>query len=187
MINLRENEKVHLIKRRHKIVLLMEIIPIKILFFTVLIGGIVILFVPLSWPEWLVNLIPEAVEFEIQLFILLILSTLLLIFWAVFFIIFANYYLDYWIVTNERTIHAELKSLFNRTISSVPHSQIQDISVDVHGILPTVFRYGDLHIQTAGQFREFIFRQIPEPQSTKEIIFKAQKELLQKNKNFLLK
>ena len=91
-------------------------------------------------------------------------------------VIFINYYLDCWIITNERTISTELKTLFSRNVSSISHDKIQDITVEVKGFLQTFLKYGNLQIQTAGEFNKFIFKEIPEPYETKELLFKIQKE-----------
>ncbi len=184
MVNLRLNEKILQIKRRHIVILLIELAPLAI-FFT---GGIIIalltFFISFSVPEIVTSFVPELLDLKIRLVALYIISIAMIIFWQMAFVIFANYYLDCWIVTNERTVHTELRSLFNRMLSSVPHARIQDITVNVSGIIPTILKYGNLQIQTAGKFHEFIFRQIPEPYKTKEIIFKAQKEYFRKKGRF---
>lgn len=184
MITFNQDEKIYLIKRRHRIVLAMWIIPEILIFFLIILGMIALFFVSLpSWPEILVSIFPEIANYNIKDLLLFFLSLLLSIFWLIIFITFTNYYLDSWIITNERTIHTELRSLFSRFFSSVSHDRIQDITVDVHGFLASVFHFGDIHIQTAGEFREFIFRQISDPNKTKEIIFEAKREFLDNQKN----
>lgn len=184
MVNLREGEKILGIKRRHFIVLVMEIIPLTIFFTAAIIVAIMTFFIPFSLPETISSIFPDLLEIKMRLFVLYLISITLLVMWQVMFVIFANYYLDCWIITNERTIHTELKSIFNRMLSSVPHARIQDITVNVDGILPTFMKYGNLQIQTAGKFHEFVFKQIPEPYKTKEIIFKAQKEYFKRKGDF---
>lgn len=179
MITLGENEKIYLAKRRHPLVFWLELAPLLIFFLIIVSLAIKIVFISsLSWPDWLIKFIPRLLEFNLRYFLFLLLSLLSLIFWIIIFIITADYYLDCWIVTNERTIHTELKGLFNRVFSTIPHDKIQDITVETRGILPTIFRYGDLHIETAGEFQEFVFRDIPDPYGTKDVIFKAREEFL---------
>lgn len=183
MITFRENEKIFLIKRRHKVVLFLELLPLKAFFLLLIASAIALLASPpFSFPEFMVGFFPEISIINLRVLLFLFLSLLLLIYWVVFFAIITDYYLDCWIVTNERTIHTELKGFFHRVISTVHHRRIQDITVKVEGFLPTFFRYGNLKIQTAGGFRAFIFQQIPEPYQTKDIIFKAQKELILKER-----
>ncbi len=159
--------------------MLREIFPSVVFFSAIAVLAIVLLFTSsLSWPEWIMDLFPMLSDISLHIFLFFVISLLFLICWVFLFVAIARYYLDSWIVTNQRTIHTELKGLFNRVVSTVPHDKIQDITVEVRGILPTFFHYGDLHIQTAGGFRNFVFREIPEPNKTKDVIFKAQNEYL---------
>jgi hypothetical protein len=48
--------------------------------------------------------------------------------------------------------------------------------------LPTIFHFGNLHIQTAGEFREFVMRQISDPEIVKQVIFEAQRDYLKQLK-----
>lgn len=183
MISLRQNEKIYLIKRRHRVVLMKSLFPELLIFSVTIILTVIFFFIPLpSWPSWLIKFIPFLLEFETRYLLLFFLSLLLLVIWTIIFLIVTNYYLDCWIVTNERTIHTELRGLFSRISSSVNHDKIQDITVDIKGFFPTILRFGDLYIQTAGEFREFIFKQIPDPYKTRKTIFKAQREFLKKMK-----
>lgn len=177
MIELGENEKVLTIKRRHPVVLVISLIPVALFIIMTVSAMILICCVDIDIPEIIVNIIPGD---DIILTILYILSLLLIILWQIGVVIFVNYHLDCWIITNERTISTELKTLFSRNISSISHDRIQDITVEVKGFLQTFLNYGDLQIQTAGNFNEFIFKEIPEPYATKELIFKAQKEFINK-------
>jgi len=183
MITLRKNEKIYLIQRRHRIVLTRDLFP-ELLILAILIFGIFILSLtpPISWPKWLSGFIPTLLRINIRYLLAFITSILFLFFWTIIFLTITYYYLDSWIITNERTIHTELRGLFSRVISYVPHDKIQDITIDIHGFLPTFFNFGNLHIQTAGGFRKFVFRDVPNPDKTKRIIFEAQKEYYKKMK-----
>lgn len=184
MITLNQDEKIHLFKRRHRIVLILELAPAFLFFFLIIIGMLFLIFSsPLSWPKIFSSFVPALAQFNLSYLLLFFLSFSILILWLVMSLIFMNYYLDCWIVTNQRTAYFELKGLFSRVFCSVPHDKIQDISIDVHGILPTIFRFGDVQVQTAGGFREFVCRQIPDPYETKEIMFKAKREFLMQNQN----
>ena len=183
MIKFRTGEKILLVKRRHRVVLTRNLFPELLIFFGVIILTVVMFFIPFpSWPKLLTDFIPSFSEFEFRYLLLFFFSLILLVIWAIIFLVVANYYLDCWIVTNERTIHTELRGLFSRISSSINHDKIQDITVDVHGFFPTLLNFGDLYIQTAGEFRQFIFRQIPNPYETKDVIFKAQEEFLKQMK-----
>lgn len=85
---------------------------------------------------------------------------------------FTDYYLDMWIVTNERVINTEQLGLFSRVISELHLNQIQDVTSEMHGMLATFLTYGDVIIQTAGTRERFHFEQIDNPDKIKEHILK---------------
>ena len=188
MIILEPGEKIHLITRRHRYALFRLLIPEAFAFLAVVIFMILLLFikVPVSpdWPDFLMGLLPGIILAELRYLLLFLFSLFLQFLWLIIFLTVINYYFDCWIVTDRRTIHTELRALFSRILSSVPHDKIQDITIDIHGIAPTIWRFGNLKIQTAGGFREFIFKEIPEPYKVKKLIFQAQREFLEKNKKW---
>lgn len=71
------------------------------------------------------------------------------------------WYLDVWVLTSNRLMDVQLISLFNRQVSQLPLVQIQDVRVDTKGYLPSIFRYGDITVQSAGSSGFFILRSIP--------------------------
>ena len=178
MITLKASERIYLIKRRHPIILFFEIFPLGI---TILIlAGLMVYFAFFSFPPLVGDLLESAPfaisDTSVKFLMLFLLSFFVLVCWQIAAIITADYYLDCWVITNERTIHTELRGLFSRFYSSVSHNKIQDITVDIHGFLPTIFKYGDLKIQTAGAFKEFIFRQIPDPYKTKDVLLSVKEK-----------
>lgn len=80
------------------------------------------------------------------------------------FIGWLNYYLDVWIVTNERLVDIDQKSLFDRSVSQLSLRKIQNVKAEVKGILPTLLRFGDVDVESAGaDVGRFSFRSIPKP------------------------
>ena len=92
--------------------------------------------------------------------------------WIAFMIIWTNYYLDVWIVTSKRILDIEQHGLFSRDMSEFRLDRIQDVTIEVKGILPTLLRFGDIHVQTAGEAREFIIKSIPRPYRVRDIIIR---------------
>lgn len=74
---------------------------------------------------------------------------------------FIDYFLDVWIVTNQRVISIEQRGLFARVISEKELGRMQDITSEVKGFWSTMLNYGDVHIQTAGETERFVFKQVP--------------------------
>ncbi|MCX6761712.1 MAG: PH domain-containing protein [Candidatus Moranbacteria bacterium] len=95
--------------------------------------------------------------------------------WLFFFIIWIDYYFDVWIVTNERIVNIEQNGLFSRDVSELELERVQDITVEVLGIIPTFLNYGDLYVQTAGETERFIFKHVPNPYGIKDLIMNLQK------------
>ncbi len=93
-----------------------------------------------------------------------------LFWWLGLFYTITMYLLDTWVVTDHRVLDNEQHGFFNRTLSEMHLSRIQDMSVGVRGVIPTFLNYGNLEIQTAGTEPKFIFKQIPDPASVKNLI-----------------
>jgi hypothetical protein len=83
------------------------------------------------------------------------------------------YLLNTWIVTDHRIVSNEQLGLFNRVFSEANLAKIQDVSVRLQGLIPTILNYGNLEIQTAGTEPKFTFKEIPNPIKVKDLIMKA--------------
>lgn len=83
--------------------------------------------------------------------------------WLFFFAAFIDYYLDVWIVTNERIINIEQKGIFARTVSELKLYNIQDVTSEIKGIIPTMLHFGNVYIQTAATTERFVFKEIDNP------------------------
>ena len=90
--------------------------------------------------------------------------------WLFFYTNFVDYYLDMWIITNDRLIDVRQEALFSRTIAELDLYKIQDVTSEVKGIIPTIFNYGNIHIQTAGQEERFNLLNIPNPHDLRKKI-----------------
>jgi len=96
--------------------------------------------------------------------------------WNLFFILWLDFYLDAWIVTNERIININQRGFFNREISELKLTKIQDVTSEIVGFVPTILGFGDIIVQTAGEVERFEFHQIPNPNEVKNIIVELQEK-----------
>lgn len=81
-----------------------------------------------------------------------------------FFTNFIDFFLDVWVVTNERIIAIVQHGIFHREVSQTRLYQVQDVRSSVKGPIQMVFGYGDLRVETAGLGHgEFHFDNIPKP------------------------
>ena len=102
---------------------------------------------------------------------LLLLLSLYSFFILLFFLVnIMNYYLDVWIITNERLVNIEQKGLFSRSVAELRYFRVQDVKSEVNGFLPTLFNYGAITVETAGAEENFIMQQIPHSQKIAERI-----------------
>lgn len=85
---------------------------------------------------------------------------------------FVEFYLDMWVVTNDRIIDIRQKGLFARTVSEMDLFRIQDTTAEIKGLFPTMFNYGNLQVRTAatGGTNDIIFYNIPNPNELRETL-----------------
>jgi len=115
--------------------------------------------------------------------IVLMTSAYYLFLWLFAFFTFIDYYLDVWIITNERIIDIEQRGFFSRVIAEHKLFRIQDVTSEVHGVFPTLIGYGDIFVQTAGTKQRFHFDDIPNPGIVRNMIIK----LVQKKKKDVIR
>lgn len=91
---------------------------------------------------------------------------------------FVDYYLDIYIVTDQRIVDISQLGLFQRKISELQMRQVQDVSASVNGIFNTLLHFGDVLIQTAAERENFIFQSIPHPYTVaKQIVDLHEKDV----------
>lgn len=163
MINLHENEKVLAVIRKHWFVMARAGIVLS----TLLALPIFILFL---LPALTVKFDPELVGILTNFFLSLYVNFLI----GFLFLAWMDYYLDMWVITNERIIDAEQHGLFHREISEIPLSRVQDVTVEVEGIIETLLKFGTIKIQTAGE-RGFSITNVPRLQELKDLILRQVK------------
>ncbi len=169
IIKQKENEKVLMLLRRHPLVL----IPSLLLFLAMHIMAILIfLYVTRLYPEMIQNDIGRA-------FSTFLVSILLLSAWTHMYGEFLDYYLDIWVVTDDRIINVEQHGLFGRTISEADLYKVQDVTSEIKGFFPSMFSYGSVFIQSAGEKERFVFEQVPKPHEARKMII----ELVQKDRS----
>jgi len=160
LIKQKKYEKVVFLFRRHPI----TFIPILALF-------LVLMSVPAALYFLISSIFPDFINNPIFYpLAVLLASVYYLSIYLFFYAMFVDYYLDLWIVTNDRIVDIEQNGLFSRTISELDLFRIQDVTTEVHGFFSTLFRYGDLHVKTASANINIVFRNIPNPNKAREAL-----------------
>jgi hypothetical protein len=105
--------------------------------------------------------------------LLFVYAVWLMALWMSFFIQWTNYYLDVWYVTEKRIIDVEQKRLFHRSVSSLRFDKIQDISIEVRGLIDTFFDIGNIRVQTAAEnSADFVMLHAGSPDRVRNLIFR---------------
>lgn len=166
LIKQKSYEKIEFLLRRHPI----TFIPILSLF-------IVLLLVPVAMYFLINNLYPQLLTGEISYpLLVLFASVFYLSIYLLFYAQFIDFYLDIWIVTNDRIVDTEQFGLFSRTTSELDLYRIQDVSVNVTGFFPTIFKYGHVTVKTASSNSDIVFRNIPNPNQVRQALIQLSEE-----------
>jgi uncharacterized membrane protein YdbT with pleckstrin-like domain len=162
MIEIDDNEIAYKVVRRHWIVIVFNAISL-----------FVVACIPLFLLA-LVSLIPTldiftftGAEFSAIGFFI---SVWLLVVWMIAFNMWTDYYLDVLIITNKRIFDIEQYGLFRRRSSAFRLDRIQNISVNVKGIVQTLLDYGTMRFETAGEHEDFVAPYVPSPYEIKKYV-----------------
>ena len=149
----RPNEDIKFILRRHKVTM---IVPLVYLF--------ILAFLPLAFYALLIPYTFSAfMRAPYQDIYFLFITIYYGFLWIIAFTEWIDYYLDIWIITNQRIMDVQQRGLFHRVVAELDLKRIQDIISTVNGPLQTFFQYGDIQIQTASEENIIRPKAIPHP------------------------
>lgn len=77
------------------------------------------------------------------------------------------------IVTDQNITQVLQVGLFNRKVSELSMSNVEDVTAQQKGIFATIFNYGTLKIETAGEQNNFIFKYCPNPNAYAKALLDA--------------
>jgi len=89
---------------------------------------------------------------------------------------FIEFYLDIWIVTNDRIVDIEQQGLFARTISELDLYRIQDVTTEVNGFFATMLHFGNVIIKTASSTTHIVFRNVSHPNEIRQALIQLAEE-----------
>ncbi|MFH1947065.1 MAG: PH domain-containing protein [Candidatus Magasanikbacteria bacterium] len=167
----------HLIKQKpyEKIEFLLRRHPIT--FISILFLFLILSLIPVALYFLFNNLYPQLLTGEISYPLLVLFASIYyLSIYLFFYSQFIDFYLDLWIVTNDRIVDIEQFGLFSRTTSELDLYRIQDVSVDVSGFFPTILKYGNVTVKTASSNSDIVFRNIPNPNQVRQGLIQLSEE-----------
>jgi hypothetical protein len=74
-----------------------------------------------------------------------------------------RYQNDIWVVTNQRLVDSLKRHWFHHQMASTDLVDVEDLRVERHGLLETLFDFGDVQCQTAGVVQNFVLSGVPKP------------------------
>lgn len=157
-----KKEQVKVVYRRHIFFLIIGYL------YTLVMSGVAL---------WLYFYLPSVVPFlgsglAAQVYDLVLLFVILFIFYTIF-LTWTHYYLDAYIVSNERLLSIDQVDFFHREVSEADIGNVQDIEVTVKGFFATLIGFGDVRVQTAGADPRTLFlNDITDPYEAKNLILK---------------
>ena len=119
-----------------------------------------------------------------NLYFLYVYSIWLLFHWMALAYVFTDHHLDVWAITDRRIIAIEQVSFFRRHTGSFRLEKLQDMNIEINGIIATLLHFGTVEAQTAsGSEEEFRGNYIPRPRELKAVILQAADERMKMQNN----
>jgi len=84
-----------------------------------------------------------------------------------------RWYNDLYLLTDRRLVDVDQKTIFTRMVTETSLDQIQDVTCEVSGVLPSLLNFGKVAIQTAGAAQDIQIEVVGNPQAVQFQITKA--------------
>ena len=166
--DLNPNEQIVLIVRKHWIAIIGQLVMFVVAAIVPMVLVAVLPFLIPNFSGWWTGNVIYLYTFVYALW--------LMFFWLAFFFAWTTYHLDIWVVTTHRIFIVEQRGMFNREISSLTLDKIQDLTIDIEGFLPTMLKFGEIFVETAGEHKNFSFPNARNPEAMKMAINNVQKD-----------
>lgn len=88
------------------------------------------------------------------------------------------YYKNRWIVTSDSITQINQSGLFSAQMSQLSMANLQDVTVVQNGPIATMFNYGLLRAETAGERSKFMFAYCPNPKYCAQQILMARENFI---------
>lgn len=91
---------------------------------------------------------------------------------------FFDYYLDAWIVTSTGVIDVAWHGWFHRESSRILYSDIQGVSYEIKGVIPTILRVGTLTVEKVSTGTAVSLEDVQSPRKVEALILKCMEAYL---------
>lgn len=80
------------------------------------------------------------------------------------------------VVTNQRVIDIDQHGFFERNVAEAGYEKIQDVRYTIRGLWPTLFRFGTIVVQTAGETTNIELQAVQHPVDVQRLITDLQRQ-----------
>lgn len=173
-IHLEPDEKVLKVVRPHWFIITVELFGIFLVAIMPIFAGLITAAVP-----GLLELLPFSLTNYFAVLTFGLAAWLLLMLTGAF-MVWTDYYLDLWIITDRRIIVVDQISFFNRHIGVFRLERMQDIEVRINGFIATFLNFGTISAQTASSsMQNFESHGMPDPRGLQSLIQRAMDQRIQ--------
>ncbi|MBP9686631.1 MAG: PH domain-containing protein [Candidatus Doudnabacteria bacterium] len=154
-----DNEKIYLVVREHPALLAFRLALLGFLTIVGIIAHAII-------PDLLGDLLTGTGQFA---FSLLFYTYYLVLLIGLLFIC-SFYYLSLQIITDMRMVDVDQAGLFRRKVTEIQIENVEEVTSTAHGLLSTVFNFGNVLVQTSSAQNEFEFENVAKAEQVKKLI-----------------
>jgi hypothetical protein len=163
-IELEPGEEVLTTVRKHWFVIVMQLLSVAMLFIIPFIAIIILAILPNAAKIF-------ALHTEYRILLTFAVSSWMLCVILIGFNTWTHYFLDLWLITDRRIIVIDQRAFFSRKVSSFRLERLQDIEVEIEGIIATFLDFGTLRAQTASASEnDFTSSGLPNPRELQAVI-----------------
>lgn len=85
------------------------------------------------------------------------------------------------IITDLNVTQVQQIGLFNRKVSELTMANIEDVTANIDGIFGTIFNFGTVTVETAGEQNNFVFKYCPNPNAYAKALQDSRSYFMTKN------
>jgi uncharacterized membrane protein YdbT with pleckstrin-like domain len=89
------------------------------------------------------------------------------------------------IITTEKVALIKYSSIFSRQVTQLSIERVQDVAVQQVGVLPRVYKYGTILIETAGEVEQCVFAFAPTPYDLSKTIMDVHEKAVSKSRQII--
>lgn len=146
-----------------------------LVYIQVIIGFIAgVLFIYFMAPVVLPNTEPS----QQRLYISTIVGVVAVLMWLILVVYTYIYRQSKLIISDKNLTQVLQRGLLSRKVSELSMANVEDVTADQHGVFASLFGYGDLNVETAGEQNNFNFKFCPKPNFYGRVILDARQKYL---------